>query len=85
MEKELVYYFSELEDPRVVGRCSHLLTDILMISLLTYLTGGTDYQEMHLFAQERGSEFKGLLQLPNGAPSPDTFERVFSVSKKTCF
>jgi predicted transposase YbfD/YdcC len=59
-----------------------------MISLLTYLTGGTDYQDMHLFAQERGSAFKGLLQLPNGAPSPDTFERVFkklkSASLQTC-
>jgi predicted transposase YbfD/YdcC len=77
MEQKLSSYFSEVEDPRVIGRCWHLLSDILMISLLTYLTGGTDYQDMHLFAQERGHEFEGLLQLPNGAPSPDTFERVF--------
>jgi predicted transposase YbfD/YdcC len=77
MGQELSFYFSEAEDPRVPGRCLHLLSDILMISLLTYLTGGTDYQDMHLFTKERGKEFMGLLQLPNGAPSPDTFERVF--------
>ena len=46
MEKLLSYYFLEIKDPRVTGRCMHLLSDILMISLLTYLTGGTDYQNM---------------------------------------
>jgi hypothetical protein len=50
MEKELSEYFSEVEDPRVEGRCRHLLSDILMIALLTYLTGGTDYQDMYLFS-----------------------------------
>jgi hypothetical protein len=34
-----------------------------MISLLTYMTGGTDYRDMHLFTKERGDEFAGLLQL----------------------
>jgi predicted transposase YbfD/YdcC len=81
MEKELSVYFSEVEDPRVEGRCLHLLTDILMISLLTYLTGGMDYQDMHLFTKERSREFKDLLKLPNGVPSVDTFERVFKKLK----
>jgi predicted transposase YbfD/YdcC len=88
METKVSLYFLEVEDPRVEGRCTHLLSDILMISLLTYLTGGTDYQDMHLFAKERGSEFEGLLELAHGAPSPDTFERVFkklkSESLQTC-
>jgi len=38
-------------------------------TLLTYLTGRTDYQDMHLFTKERGAEFSDLLQLPNGVPS----------------
>ena len=70
-------YFSEIEDPRVVGRCSHILSDILLIGLCSYLTGGCDYQDMFIFAKERGSILSPLLQLPHGAPSPDTFERVF--------
>ena len=37
-------YFSEVTDPRVTGRCLPLLSDILMIGLCTYLTGGTDYE-----------------------------------------
>jgi hypothetical protein len=45
--KKLSVYFSEVEGPGVERRCLHLLTDMLMISLLTYLTGGTDYPDMH--------------------------------------
>jgi predicted transposase YbfD/YdcC len=52
-----------------------------MISLLTYLSGDTDYQDMYLFAKERGLAFNGLLQLPHGVPSVDTFERVFKKLK----
>lgn len=70
-------YFSGVTDPRVTGRCLHQLSDILMIGLCTYLTGGTDYEDMRLFALERGEQLKDMLSLPNGVPSEDTFERVF--------
>lgn len=71
-------YFSTVSDPRVSGRCLHLLSDILLIGLCTYLTGGADYEDMHLFAKERGCELGDLVSLPNGAPSEDTFRRVFT-------
>ncbi|KAA6343566.1 hypothetical protein EZS27_008779 [termite gut metagenome] len=81
MEKVISQYFSGIEDPRVQGRCQHLLSDILLTALCTCLTGGADYQDMHLFARERGNQLQGLLHLPNGAPSADTFERVFKPIK----
>jgi hypothetical protein len=78
MEQDIAAYFQEVPDLRVVGRCDHLLSDILLISLCTYLTGGSDYQDMYLFGKERGHQLKGMiLQLPNGSPSADTYERVF--------
>lgn len=70
-------YFSEVTDPRVTGRCLHLLSDILMIGLCTYLAGGVNYEDMRLFALERGENLKDILSLRNGVPSEDTFERVF--------
>ena len=73
----MIDYFTDVKDPRVKGRCLHSLSDILIVAICTYLTGGTDYQDMHMFARERGKDLEGLLQLPNGAPSADTFERVF--------
>ena len=42
-----------VEDPRVVSQCDHLLSDILLIALCTYITGGSDYQDMYLFGKER--------------------------------
>jgi hypothetical protein len=89
MKHNLSYYFEGVKDYRVVARCNHPLSDILAVAICTYLTGGTDYQDMYLFCKERGESLKGsLLSLPNGSPSADTFERVFkhldSQSLKTC-
>ncbi|KAA6314187.1 hypothetical protein EZS27_035160 [termite gut metagenome] len=81
MEKALSQYFRGIADPRVQGRCKHLLSDILLTALCTYITGGVDYQDMHLFAKDRGKHSQGLLKLPNGSPSADTFERVFKCLK----
>ncbi|MDR1153896.1 MAG: transposase family protein [Bacteroidales bacterium] len=61
-------YFSEVSDPRVTGRCLHPLSAILLIGLCTYLTGGSDYQDMRLFGLERGSSLGDLLSLPHGVP-----------------
>ena len=73
---ETAPYFSSVQDPRVVGRCKHKLSDILMVALITYLCGGEDYSDMYQLCRYRGEEFKPLLELPNGCPSEDTFERV---------
>lgn len=69
--------FSEISDPLVTGRCLHLLSDILLLGLCTYITGGSDYQNMRLFGLERSDSLGDLLSLHNGVPSEDTFERVF--------
>lgn len=73
---ETAPYFSSVHDPRVVGRCKHKLSDILMVALITYLCGGEDYSDMYQLCHYHGKEFKPLLELPNGCPSEDTFERV---------
>lgn len=69
-------YFSKVEDPRVVGRCKHKLSDILIIALASYLCGGEDYESMHELCLERGESLRPLVELPNGCPSVDTFERL---------
>jgi predicted transposase YbfD/YdcC len=89
MEQKIPFYFEEVKDPRVVGRCDHLLSDILIIAICTCITGGTDYEDMYLFGKERGEQLKGsILELPNGAPSSHTYRRVFNQleveSLKTC-
>ena len=71
--------FSDLEDPRVIGRCSHSLNDILIIALCAMLCGAEDWDSIAQFGHAKASFFKRFLGLPNGIPSADTFARVFSM------
>src|SRR5215203_248874 len=70
-------YFRRLKDPRVVGRSRHLLVDIIVLAICGVIADCDDWSEIVLFAQKRLTWFRRFLQLPNGVPSPDTFERVF--------
>ena len=63
-------------DPRVKGRCKHKVSDIIIIAIATYLCGGDDYVSMYELCRERGEDLEPLVELPNGCPSVDTFERV---------
>ena len=51
-------YLSKVEDPRVVGRCKHKLSDTLVIVLVNYLFGG-EYYEL-LFALLRMGRLSSL-------------------------
>jgi predicted transposase YbfD/YdcC len=76
---KIVDYFSEIADPREAHKCKHLLSDILLIGLFTYLSNGHDYEDMVLFGTTKGKEFPEILFLPEGVPSHDTFNRVFQI------
>ena len=40
--------FADLPDPRVVGRCDHLLLDIVAIAILAMLCGAEDWPDIEL-------------------------------------
>jgi predicted transposase YbfD/YdcC len=71
--------FLGVKDPRVVGRCLHQLTDVLFIAFCTLLANGEDYEDMVEFGKQRINWLKTVLDLPNGIPSHDTFNRVFQL------
>ena len=77
--------FGELHDPRVQGRCDHLLIDILAIALLAVMCGAEDWPDMEVFGRRRHAWLKGFLQLPKGIPSHDTFRRVFGLLDRKQF
>jgi len=62
-------YFEGIEDFRMKNKCSHLLSDILMIGLFTYLSGGEDYEDMVLFAESNEDFIRKYCVLPNEIPS----------------
>lgn len=69
--------FSRLGDPRVVGRSSHPLTDILVLSVLAVISGADSFDAIELFGKAHHAELKKILRQPNGIPSHDTINRVF--------
>ena len=71
-------YFRRLKDPRVTGRSSHLLVDIITMAICAVIGNCDDWGDIELFAKEREAWFRRFLRLPNGIPSHDTFERVFA-------
>jgi hypothetical protein len=77
--KSIYSYLSSVEDFRIEKKCLHKLSDILFIGLLTYLSNGEDYEDMVLFAQSHESILREYIELANGVPSHDTFNRVFTV------
>jgi predicted transposase YbfD/YdcC len=71
-------HFRRLRDPRVVGRTTYRLIDLLVMALCGVIANCDDWPDIALFAQQRESWFRRFLHLPESMPSHDTFERVFA-------
>src|SRR6185437_11327814 len=74
----LIEYFEELPDPRVHRTREHELIDILVIAVCTLLCGGESFNNMEDFGCAKQEWFKTFLNLRNGIPSHDTFNRLFA-------
>lgn len=53
-------HIGRVKGPHKVDKCSYEQDDLLVIALLTYLTGRKDYTDMSLFAKHREREFGQL-------------------------
>lgn len=79
MNQNLSEAFSRVTDPRMSKKCKHKLSDILFIGFCTLLSNGEDFEDMVEFGKERRAWLSAELELPNGIPSHDTFNRVFQI------
>ncbi len=70
--------FGSIEDPRSHINQLHNLTDILLIGIISVICGAETWKQMVEFANSKEDFLKGFLELPNGIPSEDTINRVFS-------
>jgi predicted transposase YbfD/YdcC len=73
----LIACFAELDYPRTGNAGRHDLLEMLVIALCTVLTGGEDCTDMAEFAATKLEFLRGFLKLEHGAPSHDTFSRLF--------
>lgn len=81
----LVTILKELPDPRLERRKLHSLCDVLTIALCAILCGAKSFEDMEIFGDAKADWFETFLDLPNGIPSHDTFNRVFAALDPQAF
>src|SRR5436853_4359389 len=75
----LTAVFDDLPDPRRETRNKlHRLTDLLVIATCAVIGGAESWEAIAEYGRTKADFFQRFLPLPNGIPSPDTFERVFA-------
>ncbi len=81
----LRHHFRNLQDPRRTNACRHRLLDIIAIALCAVIANADDWQGVATFGRQRLDWLRTFLELPNGIPSHDTFERVFDALDPRAF
>jgi predicted transposase YbfD/YdcC len=71
-------HFSSLDDPRAQHSIEHLLLDIVLITICAVICGADTWVEIENYGIAKQEWLETFLELPNGIPSHDTFERLFA-------
>ena len=74
----ILSYFSKMKDPRVERTKYHKLEDIVFIAIASVLSGAETWNDMEDYGIQKQEWLKTILELPDGIPSHDTFNRFFS-------
>jgi predicted transposase YbfD/YdcC len=75
----LTRLFEDMDDPRVVGRCTYRLVEVVLIGICAVLCGAETWTEVEEFGESKREWLSKFLKLEQGIPSHDTFRRVFSL------
>jgi predicted transposase YbfD/YdcC len=77
-DRALLSHFATMEDPRVERTKLHPLPNILAIAICAVICGAESWDDIAAFGEARTDWFGTFLDLTNGIPSHDTFNRVFA-------
>jgi predicted transposase YbfD/YdcC len=79
-------FFATLPDPRRRRlRIKHPLINLAVIALCGTIAGADNWEEIVQFAEDHRDWLSRFLDLSNGIPSHDTFERVFAALDPVAF
>lgn len=78
MINKLTSIFGQMDDPRRNVTRLHKLNDILLMGIIAVTCGAETWNNIEEYACAKEDFLRRFLELPNGIPSHDTFNRVFS-------
>ena len=76
--KALFSKFSSLTDKRDPKKSTHILAEVMFMSVCAILCGADDWNSIRLFAEHKEDWFRKHLSLPGGIPVAITFNRIFA-------
>lgn len=71
--------FSVIVDPRVVGRSTHDLVEMMVVAVCATLCGADSFVDIEWWAKERLEWLRQFMKLEHGIASHDTMGRVFGM------
>ena len=74
----LLSYFDGLKDPRVDRTQKHPLESLVFISVAAIACGADTWNEIEEFGEAKRDWLSGVVPLPNGIPTHDTFNRFYA-------
>lgn len=75
----LIEEVKTMKDTRQQWKIKHELSDIVIIVMLSILTGHNDFEEMVIFAEARIDVLRQYIDLKNGVPHKGTIKRVIAI------
>lgn len=78
-------FLGEIPDQRMARTRDHKRIDVLVIGACCLMSGGEGFNDMESFGKAKREGLETFLELPEGIPSHDTFNRVFRLLKPKVF
>ena len=79
INKTLENCLESVDDPRTLKNQKHKFIDIMAIAILATISGADTWDDMEDWGNAKAEWLSTFLELPNGIPSHDTFNRIFSL------
>ena len=74
-------YFEELSDSRQQGKIKYKLVEVVVMAIIAVTAGAEHWSEIAMYCKAKQDILKKTyhLELENGTPTEDTFQRIFAI------
>lgn len=78
-------YFEDLPDHRMVNKCRHSVSEILLLTICAFLSGAESWDDVEFYGYQKIDYLRTKLAYENGIPSDDTIRRFFRALDPSAF